>query len=59
MVVISIPLKLDAKVDFVNSFTFMVSKKSQSLVIFLNGKYENKIAVFLSVKQIGKKRTIH
>jgi len=45
MVVRSIPLKLDAKVDFVNSFTFMVSKKSQSLVIFLNGKYENKIAV--------------
>jgi|GEM_PF-1514401 predicted transcriptional regulator len=56
MVVRSIPLKLDAKVDFVNSFTFMVSKKSQSLVIFLNGKYENKIAVS-SVSKTNWKKT--
>jgi hypothetical protein len=44
MVVRSIPLKLDTKVDFVNGFTLMVNKKSQNLVIFLNGTYENKIA---------------
>lgn len=45
MVVKSIPLKQDAKIDFVNGFTFQVSKKCQSLVIFLNGEYENKMAI--------------
>ena len=56
MVVRSIPLKLDEKVDFVNSFTFKVSKKSLSLVIFLNGDYENKIAVS-SVSKTNWKKT--
>ena len=44
MVVRSIPLKLDTKLDFVNGFKLMVTKKSQNLVIFLSSVYENKIA---------------
>ena len=56
MAVRNIPLKFDAKVDFINSFTFLVSKKSQSLVIFLNGEYENKIAVS-SVSKTSWKKT--
>jgi hypothetical protein len=56
MVVKSIPLKLDEKVDFVNGFTFQVSKKCQSLVIFLYDKYENKIAVS-SVSKTNWKKT--
>ncbi|MGC1134227.1 MAG: hypothetical protein WA941_15480 [Nitrososphaeraceae archaeon] len=56
MVVKSIPLKLDMKVDFVNSFTFNVGKNSHSLVIFLNGAYENKIAVS-SVSKTNWKKT--
>ena len=56
MVVRRILLKLDAKVDFVNSFTFMVSKKSQSLIIFLNGEYENKVVVS-SVNKTSWKKT--
>lgn len=45
MLLRSISLKLDEKVDFVNGFTFQVSKKCQSLVVFLNGEYENKMAI--------------
>jgi hypothetical protein len=56
MVVENIPLKLDAKLNFINSFTFMVNKKSQSLIIFLNGDYDNKIAVS-SVSKTNWKKT--
>lgn len=56
MVVKSIPLKLDAKVDFVNGFSFMVGKKSQNLVIFLNSTYENKI-VNSSINKTNWKKT--
>jgi hypothetical protein len=45
MAVKNIPLKIDAKLDFVNGITFKVSKESQNLIIFLNGIYENKIDV--------------
>jgi hypothetical protein len=55
MVVENIPLKLDAKLNFVNSFTFMVNKKSQSLVIFLNGNYDNKVVVSSVSKSNWKK----
>ena len=58
MVVKSIPLKLDKKVDFVNSFTLKVSKKSQNLVIFLNGTYENKIVISSINKTNWKKHLI-
>lgn len=56
MTIKNIPLKLDAKLDFVNSFTFKVSKKSQHLVIFLNDVYKNKRAVS-SVSKTNWKKT--
>ena len=56
MVIKNIPLKLDTKLDFVNGFMFKVSKKSQSLVIFLNSIYDNKIAVS-SVSKTNWKKT--
>jgi hypothetical protein len=56
VVVRNIPLKLDTKLDFINGITFTVGKKSQSLVIFLNGEYENKIAVS-SVSKTNWKKT--
>jgi DNA-binding transcriptional ArsR family regulator len=56
MAIRNIPLKFDAKVDFINGITFKVSRKSQNLVIFLNGDYENKIAVS-SVSKTNWKKT--
>jgi hypothetical protein len=55
MVVKDIPLKIDSKLDFVNGITFKVSKKSQSLIIFLNGTYENGIVVSSVSKSNWKK----
>src|SRR5918996_1976696 len=56
MVIKNIPLKLDAKLDFVNDITFKVSKKSQNIVVFLNGTYENRI-VISSVSKTSWKKT--
>ena len=56
MVIKNIPLKLDTKLDFVNGLMFKVSKKSQSLVIFLNSIYDNRIAVS-SVSKTNWKKT--
>lgn len=42
--------------NFINGFTFMVNKESQSLIIFLNGEYDNKVAVS-SVSKTSWKKT--